>query len=234
VLLEYATTGPVRAVVERRLAHAQLSARVSDAEGTLTVRLPEATEASSVKRLLARSGRFELCAEQVDDQRRWCAVTAGAGLRVTAVGEDAGCLLEADAAAPLDALLDEQAPPIGRVLRARHGATLTAHSGAECVSPHLVAGTLRAGGASLTWDAVGALEVATLTTRLASSGGRLLLAFDDEVLTLVVHEPITGTRCEVPEVSPDDAALQLAAVLGGELEGLTLLRETTWGPPRLR
>jgi hypothetical protein len=150
------------------------------------------------------------------------------------VGEDAGCLLEADAAAPLDALLDEQAPPIGRVLRARHGATLTAHSGAECVSPHLVAGTLRAGGASLTWDAVGALEVATLTTRLASSGGRLLLAFDDEVLTLVVHEPITGTRCEVPEVSPDDAALQLAAVLGGELEGLTLLRETTWGPPRLR
>jgi hypothetical protein len=236
VLLEYAATAPVREVVERRLARAQLSARVTDADGTLTLRLPEATDPARVERLLARRGAFVLCGEQLEDQRRWCALASAPALRARPLEADAGCVLEASGPALIEAALAQQPPPIGRVLFSAEGGVTTAHAGVDCVSPHLVTGALRAAGTSLTWDATSSRQVAQLTTGLVGSRSRLLLVFDDQVATLELREPFTGTRCEVPASSGDDqtSAERLAAVLGGELEGLTLVRRGTWGPPRLR
>jgi hypothetical protein len=94
VLLEYATTAPVREVVERRLARAQLSARVTEGDGTLTLRLPEATDPVRVERLLARRGAFVLCGEQLEDQRRWCTLASAPAVRARPLDADAGCVLE--------------------------------------------------------------------------------------------------------------------------------------------
>ncbi len=235
VLLEYASAAPVREVVERRLARAQFSARVSEADGTLTILLPESTEPARVERLLSRRGRFVMCGEQVEDQRRWCALVGNDAFRVRPLEADAGCVLEADDAARAEAALADQPSPVGRVLHSTAKGVTTLHAGADCVTPHLVTGAVRAGGTSLTWDAASARQVAQLTSSLVASKTRLLLVFDDQVTTLDLTEPFSGTRCEVPapEVD-DDAAERLAAVLGGELDGLTLRRRGTWGPPRLR
>jgi hypothetical protein len=230
VLLEYEFTISAREAVERRLARAQLQARVSEDEHLLTLRLSEATDAADVKALLAFPGTFELCGEQLDDEAHWCGLVLPAGVERQALGR--GCVLRG----PLEAALRAAVPPsIGRPVVMLEQGTFTLISAADCVTPHLVAGEVRDTALALTWDSASAAKVGTLTRALVANQTRLVV-LGPEVLALELHQPLTGTHLSVPTNGPSARArhLLLAALLAGPLPPLVLRREGTWGPPRLR
>ncbi len=230
VLLEYVVSASARETVERRLARAQLAARVSEEEHLLTLRLAESTEPSEVKALLGFAGSFELCAEQLDDERHWCGLSLPAGVERQPRGD--GCVLTGALEATLRAAIP---PPIGRPVLTGTPGAFTLLSAADCVRPRLVAGEVRDTSLALTWDSASAAKVSALTSSLVAKRTRLLVV-GPEVLALEVRDPLTGTHLSLPMPADSERTRQLAlaALLGGPLPSMTLQRESTWGPPTLR
>lgn len=241
LVYEKKTSAPVREVVERRLARAQLSVRLAEDDQSLTVRIPEGTDAFEVKSLLGVRARFELCEELADDEKAWCGLPRQDAVLFEHVEATGGCVPTGDDEKALVALVTPKST--GRVLVGKQGDALAAFAAAKsCFTPHVVAGKLEPDAiapgqhtAMLTLDDAGANGLAELTRK--ARGQRLLFVVDDRVLLApVVMQPITGGKLMITLARADqhDAQRLLDAVIGGPLEGLTLAKETTFGPPKLR
>ncbi|GMU62021.1 MAG: hypothetical protein AMXMBFR34_37840 [Myxococcaceae bacterium] len=227
-----------REAIERRLARAGLSAKLSEDDTTLTVRVPEGGDLSAVRALLALRGRLELCAVDEATAKGWCAHTSP-GVTAVRYGEADTCRLEASGEEASSALRDQA----GRVLFEKADGRVVAHAAqTRCLTPRLTAGEVRAGqklngrtAVNVSFDGKSARELETLTR--ANLGQPLLVVLDDEVLFApLVQDAITGGKLMMTLPGANDAELErlLTALLGGPVEGLTLSSESRYGPPSLR
>lgn len=238
VELRYQAPEGARAAVERRLAVLHLVARLTQDGAALAVRVPEGGDVARVKSALARLPHFELCAEEVAVQRRWCEAAPDAGVALHEGGDrEQGCLLDA---ARADALEATDGGP--RVLAERSERGFVLHAAAPtCFTPRFLEAHARVEGAldapvvALTLDDADARPLEALTRKLVRH--RLLLVLDGAVLSApVVMEPIPGGKLQLalPHWTPGDAEELAAALVGVLPRALTLESEHRYGPPSLR
>ncbi|MCC6335631.1 MAG: hypothetical protein IT380_16770 [Myxococcales bacterium] len=227
-----------REAIERRLARAGLSAKLSEDDTTLTVRIPEGGDVAAVKALLALRGRLELCAVDEATAKSWCAHTSP-GVTAVRYGEADTCRLEA---AGEQALASFKSGGL-RVLFEQADGRVVAHAAEErCLAPRLTAGEVKAGqklngrtAVNVSFEGKSARELETLTR--ANLGRPLLVVLDDEVLVApLVQDAITGGKLMMTLPGSTEAELSrlLTALLGGPVEGLIPSSESRYGPPSLR
>lgn len=247
VLLVYSKDKPVtlRDTVERRLARAQLPVKLSEDDQQLSVRVPEGTDVFEVKSLLGTRGRFELCEELDDDEKAWCGLPRVDGVLFERVEATGGCVPTGSDEQALVKLVSQKASGrvlVGNPVNADGLFVITAFAAAKsCFTPRVLAGELKPDAiapgqhtALLTLDDDGAKQLAELTRK--SLKQRLLFVIDERVLLApVVMQPITGGKLMITLARPDqrDAQRLLDAIIGGPLEGLSLSKEQSFGPPRL-
>ncbi|MDP3154718.1 MAG: hypothetical protein Q8N23_18715 [Archangium sp.] len=223
---------PLRAAVDRRLAQLKLRANLSEDDHTLTVRVPEGGDLSRIKALFAQRGHLEFCPENATVAGKWCDEQWPAGVVVDSVGKTCS-LLAADRSALEAALPDAGA----EFAWGTSGGQASAFSITSCLSPRIVAAEVAKGqpGLMLDFDRAGARDFAALTS--TTVGRRLIVRLDGVVASApVVMEAITGGRAVLTtgEQQREDWEVLAAALVGGALPELELLREERWGPPSLR
>jgi preprotein translocase subunit SecD len=227
-----------REALERRFARANLTARLSEDETRLTVRVAEGGDVAAVKAMVAVPGRLVLCPSDEATARAFCGRATARDVEAQRYGDTDLCRLAAPTEAALKAAVGD-----ARVSYERVSGGVVAHArGDDCLAPRLTAGERkgdeRIAGAfpvSVTFDARSARELEALTRR--SLGRPLLVLLDDRVLFApLVQDAITGGRLMlgVPGADAAEADRLLTAIVGGPVEGLTFEREVRYGPPSLR
>ncbi len=245
---------PVRPVVEKRLAQAKVKARLSEDDGSLSVRVPEDGDVARVKALLSRVAKLEMCEELEDEASALCSksdegevalekeslfgASYPGGPTVPARGV---CFFSGrDRAAVVAAA---KAATSGRVLLEAYqeGRVRTFFAPKTCFSPGVdearaLPSQFGPGAElNLTFDPPSGKEFAALTGRLV--GRRLLVVLDGDVaLAPLVQERIAGGSARITQGakgSQADLELLGAALVGGALEGVSLTAERPFGPPSL-
>lgn len=251
--LVFRREGDVRPVVEKRLAQVGVVARITEDEGTLTLRVPDTgqpVDLAEVTRLLTLPARLEFC--PAVDTPQLCDVDASdAGATVEREDErDRGCFLVGTDGQALTQAVD--AGTDGRVLvgedsrlfdgerPARRLRTYLVGSG--CLTPRVMEAEAKPdpnSGAlviNMTFDGPGATKFGDLTRKLVRKP--LLIVFDGRVTSApIVMEPITGGRAMLTfghGVGAAEVQRIARALAGGPLPGsLVLERQGTYGPPSL-
>lgn len=231
-----------REVFERRLAQLQVKARIAEDAQQLSVRLVDGVDVGRVKGLLTRTARLELCEEVLDDAKAWCAEKGTGSVSVDhEPTPELGCFFSGVSAAEVKKAA-AGAKVSGRVLLqqadGRHRTFAVPKE--TCFSPHFLEGKWKRDDSlgmltiMLTLDTPAARDFEKLTGRLVKQ--RLLIVLDGEVESApVVMEPIPGGRIQVtaPKLSDEQAQVLTAALVGGPLEGVQLVEERSYGPPKL-
>lgn len=227
-----------REALERRFARAGLTAKLSEDETRLTVRIPEGGDVAAVKAMVALPGRLLLCPSDEATARAWCGRSAAPGVEVQHYGDTELCRLAAPTEAALKAAVGDAGVGYERV----SGGVVAHARGADCLAPRLTAGERKgderiAGSflVNVTFDGRSARELEALTRK--SVGRPLLVLLDEGVLFApLVQDAITGGRLMlgVPGADAAEADRLLTAIVGGPVEGLTMEREARYGPPSLR
>ena len=223
---------PLRSSVDRRLAQLKLRANLSEDDTTLTVRVPEGGDVARIKALFAQRGHLEFCPENATVAGKWCDAQWPAGVVVDSVGKT--CSLLAANRSALEAALPDAGSDFAW---GRSGGQASAFSITSCLSPRIVAAEVQKGqpGLMLDFDRAGAKDFAALT--ITTVGRRLIIRLDGVVGSApVVMEPITGGRAVLTTGVQQREELEVlaAALVGGALPALELLREERWGPPSFR
>lgn len=226
------SAAPLRSNVDRRLAQLKLRANLSEDDTTLTVRVPEGADLTRIKALFAQRGHLEFCPENAIVAGRWCDEKWPSGVIVDSVGKT--CSLLAASRAELEAALPDAGSDFAW---GKAGSQACAFSITSCLSPRIVAAELKKDqpGLMLDFDRAGARDFAALTT--TTVGRRLIIRLDGVVGSApVVREPITGGRAMLTTGPQQQEELEVlaAALVGGALPELELMRQETWGPPTLR
>ncbi len=223
---------PLRSSVDRRLAHLKVRANLSEDDTTLTVRVPEGGDVERIKALFAQRGHLEFCPENAVVAGHWCEEKWPSGVIVDSVGKT--CSLLAASHAELEAALPDAGSDFAW---GTSGAQASAFSITGCLSPRIVAAEPQKGqaGLMLDFDRAGARDFAALTS--TTVGRRLIIRLDGVVSSApVVREPITGGRAMLTAglAQQDELEVLAAALVGGVLPKLELLRQENWGPPSFR
>ncbi len=220
----------VRSVVDRRLAHLKLRANLSEDETTLTVRAPEGADVTRIKALFAEAGRLEFCPEDLPIATRWCALKWPEG--VSTATFNSTCSLrgapERLAAALVDAGIDF-------AVDATQGPA-AAYPLGSCFEPRIISAELQAEPMphiALVFDRESGRQFGEVTKALV--GHRLIIRLNGAVHSApTVQSAITGGKAMLTVgADQNQASMQVlaAALVGGSLPVMELLREETWGPP---
>ncbi len=212
----------LRTVVERRLASAQLKARVFVDGSDVAVRVPDGGSPSAVAEVLLPRAQLRVCPSPDEGAKALCAVDAGPD--VTLVADELGrCHAEATRPSALAAVFG--AHDAGFALE--HGQPFKGHvRGVDCLALAVEQASALSGAlpalrlhlSASVADGLGAFTGARI-------GQRLLVLLDDEVLMApIVLEPLRGRTLTVALPGPLGSRAQtLAAVLsGGELPAVSL------------
>ena len=220
----------MRSVVDRRLAHLKLRANLSEDDATLTVRVPEGAAVTRIKALFAQAGHLEFCPEDIPIATRWCAVSWPSG--ITTEVSNLACSLRG-ARKELDAALADAGTPfaVDGV-----GSAASAFPLGTCFSPRIISAELREvpmANIALEFDRASGREFGEQTRALV--GHRLIIRLNGKVHSApIVQEAITGGKAMLTVGSDDNRAsmeVLAAALVGGSLAPMELLREERWGPP---
>lgn len=225
-------TDSIRSVVDRRLAQLKLRAHLSEDATSLTVRVPEGADVSRLKALFAQRGHLEFCAEDAASAARWCALTWPAG--VTPDNAGTTCTLRGAHRQELEASLADAGT---EVAWGSLGKEAVAYAISRCLSPRIVAAevTRNAPNLMLDFDRAGAADFAALTKDAV--GRRLVIRLEGVVTSApIVMEPITGGRAMLTTGFTQREPLEVlaAALVGGSLPAMELVKEEAWGPPSFK
>lgn len=241
--LVFTKEGPVRPVVEKRLAQLGVVARITEDEGSLTVRVPDtgaAVNVGELMKLLTLPAKLELCATA---PAALCDVDAGVTVQPEdREGLEGQCFLSGPDGKVLLAVA--AAADAGRVLvgEQQPGTQRTWATERECFEPRVLEAeakvdqNLGSPVVQLTFDGPSATKFGDLTRRLVRKP--LLIVFDGRVTSApTVMEAITGGRAMLTfgrDTSEAEARRIAQALAGGSLPGsLTLDRQGSYGPPSL-
>lgn len=220
----------IRSVADRRLARLKLRANLQEDGSTLIVRVKEGADLSRIKALFAQPAHLEFCSEDSATAAQWCDTTWPEGISAESSGT--ACALQGATRKDLARALPDAGVAFGTT-----NTRASAYAISSCITPHIVAAELEdpEGTLFLEFDRASAREFATLTQ--ATVGRRLIIRLDGLVKSApVVQEPITGGKAMLITGTADRAANEVlaAALVGGPLPVLELMREETWGPPSLK
>ncbi len=222
-----ASADSVRSIVDRRLAQLKLRANLQEDATTLTVRVPEDGDLSRIKSVFAQAAKLEFCGEDANIAARWCRDAWPAGITTERTGTT--CMQRGDTRGALEQALPDAGSEVAFAQK-----PASAYVVGSCLSPRIVSAEVHDQPLSLTldFDRAGARDFAELTR--SAVGRRLIIRLDGVVQSApVVREPITAGKAMLTVGEQDRAALEVLAanLVGGELPGMKLEREETWGPP---
>ncbi len=226
---------PVRATVDRRLAHLKLKAALHEDDHTLTVRVPDGGDLVRIKALLARTGRLAFCPEDESIAAQWCRTEWHAPVETDRASTT--CALAAPTRKDLETALGDAGIPLAYGTDRERAVVYVVHE-SECLTPRIVGAEVRPTSDGrpmlmVDFDRQGGRDFAKLT--LNTVGHRLLISVEDVVTSApVVMEAISGGRAMITSGGGEDLELLGALFVGGALPALTLEKEARYGPPSLR
>ncbi|MFT3712577.1 MAG: hypothetical protein QM817_33430 [Archangium sp.] len=223
----------LRSVVDRRLAYLKLTAKLSEDDQRLTVRLPGGGDVEKIKALLALSGELKFCEEDANFSQRWCEREWPATIEVDRAGDSSCGLASTKRETIQDAVGDAGVTLAFQKIDAR--ITGFALRTGNCVSPHIVGVEQRSDpmpSLMLDFDKQSASDFNALTARVVKR--RLLILIDGDVQSApVVQEALTGRSAMLVLGNAKNGDLLAAALAGGTLPKLELEKEGRYGPPSL-